>query len=253
MMEKDFLLLKKIPYICVPLTGGTKTKIVEQLHTILTSKPDIIEWRVDFFDQIKNVNNVHEVIKKIKLTTNIPLLFTIRAAHEGGENIPLNLKEKIDLITEICQHSKVDIIDFEMSNGANEVEQICNLAKNNGKKLILSYHNFEYTPTNEELLQLGIKAEKAGADVVKVAVMPETKADVLRLLQVTNEMDESLSIPVVTMSMGNIGGLSRVIGWAYGSAVTFGVGAKSSAPGQLPVDKLREAIEQTQQLVGTWK
>src|SRR5690625_4479060 len=252
-MKRDFLELNKIPYICIPLTGESKKVIKEQLHTILPYQPDIIEWRVDFFKHIKNINEVHEVIQTIKLITDIPLLFTIRAEHEGGEKIPLHQHEKLDLFKEVCQKSKVDIIDFEISNGVNEVEKVCNSAKSNHKKLILSYHNFTYTPPNKELIQLAIEAERAGADVAKLAVMPEHKADVLRLLHVTNEMDELLSIPVTTMSMGDIGGLSRVIGWVYGSAMTFGVGAKSSAPGQLPVNKLRKAIEQTQQLVDTWK
>jgi len=252
-VKKDFLLLKKKPYICVPLTGDTKKTIDEQLHTTLSHQPDIIEWRVDFFDSIKYVHEVLEVIKKIKLTTKIPLLFTIRAEHEGGERIVLNQHEKLKLIMEVCHHSSVDLIDFEISNGINEVEEIRKATESNNKKLILSYHNFEFTPTNEKLIQLAVKAEELGADVAKIAVMPESKEDVLRLLQVTKEMDELLSIPVVTMSMGDIGGLSRVIGWVYGSAMTFGIGAESSAPGQIQVDKLQGAIERTQELVGTWK
>lgn len=251
-MDNDFLLRKKMPYICIPLTGASQSIIDDELQTTLSYQPDVIEWRVDFFDRIEDVHEVQKVIKQIKLSTPIPLLFTIRAEHEGGECIPLNKEEKIDLLLNICQDSAIDIVDFEMSNGIHAVERVRQSAQSNNKKLILSYHNFTHTPSNDDIIQLAIKAEAAGADVAKIAVMPKIKNDVLRLLQVTKKIDEMLSIPVVTMSMGEIGGLSRVIGWAYGSAMTFGVGVTSSAPGQLPAHQLRAAIEKTQQLVKGW-
>ena len=74
-----------------------------------------------------------------------------------------------------------------------------------------------------------------------------------RLLEVTKEADEALDIPIVTMAMGDIGGLSRIVGWAYGSVITFGQGVKSSAPGQIPIDKLKQMIKMTQEVVGNWK
>src|SRR5690625_7060727 len=121
---------------------------------------------------------------------------------------------------EVCHHSSVDLIDFEISNGINEVEEIRKTTESNNKKLILSYHNFEFTPTNEKLIQLAVKAEELGADVAKIAVMPKSKEDVLRLLQVTKEIDELLSILVVTMSMGYFGCFISEIGWVCGYAMS---------------------------------
>jgi len=92
-----------------------------------------------------------------------------------------------------------------------------------------------------------------GGHIAKFAVMPESKDDVLRLLEVTRTIDKMLDIPVVTMSMGDIGALSRIIGWAYGSIITFGVGVELSAPGQIPVETLREVIKGSQHLVPSWK
>ena len=74
-----------------------------------------------------------------------------------------------------------------------------------------------------------------------------------RLLEITRKIDQIIDKPLITMSMGDIGALSRIIGWAYGSILTFGVGVKSSAPGQIEVGKLREAIEKTQKLLPSWK
>src|SRR5699024_10919047 len=97
------------------------------------------------------------------------------------------------------------------------------------------------------------QAASYGANLVKLAVTPESQDDVFRLLEVTREIDQMLDVPVVTMSMKELGALSRIIGWAYGSVITFGVGVELSAPGQMPIKKLRTAINGMQDLVPYWK
>lgn len=244
---------KKVPYICVPLTGKTKEVLADQLETILSQEPDLIEWRADFFTDLDDNDLVLKIIKDIKGKTDVPLLFTIRAEHEGGEKIKLSEEEKVALISAVCQKSDVDIVDFETSNDEKYVKFIRDVSKDNGKQLILSFHDFSKTPDNDEIVERAKKAQSFGADIAKFAVMPNSKEDVLRLLEVTKVIDNLLDIPVVTMSMGDHGGFSRIAGWAYGSIITFGVGVELSAPGQIPVKKLREAIQLTQELVPSWK
>jgi 3-dehydroquinate dehydratase-1 len=50
--------------------------------------------------------------------------------------------------------------------------------------------------------------------------------------------------------MGPHGALSRMVGFAFGSALTFGVAAGSSAPGQMPIGELRAAIEIARKALG---
>ena len=85
---------------------------------------------------------------------------------------------------------------------------------------------------------------EAGADAVKLAVVPHDPHDVARLLGVTARASEELDVPVVTMSMGGLGAVSRVSGAVFGSALTFATaGGAPSAPGQLPVERVRAALE----------
>lgn len=78
-----------------------------------------------------------------------------------------------------------------------------------------------------------------GADIVKFAVTPRSERDVLRLLDATLAMKEDHNTtPVITMSMGKLGVISRICGEVFGSAVTFGTAGKASAPGQLPANQL---------------
>ncbi|MGM8211254.1 type I 3-dehydroquinate dehydratase [Virgibacillus sp. W0430] len=249
---EDLLVNKKHPYICTPLTGKTKEIILNQLDTVVTQEPDIIEWRADFLSSLSETDEVIEIIDGIKSKTKIPLLFTIRAEHEGGEKISLTEKEKVQLIRAVCERTSVDMIDYETSNETNYVKTLKSIAEASNKKLILSYHNFSETPNKAEIIERAKQAESLGADIAKFAVMPNSKEDVFQLLDATREIDALLNIPVVTMSMGDIGGFSRIVGWAYGSIITFGVGVELSAPGQIPVKQLREAIQRTQQLIPKW-
>lgn len=243
---------ENFPLICVPITGKTKHEILEQLPTIVKQNPDVIEWRADFYEQLDDKEQAVQLANEIKERSRIPLLFTIRAEHEGGETITLSVKEKVHLITEICQKTTVDFVDYEISNDKTDLAMIRKVSKEQNKQFIMSYHNFKKTPANDELIEIAKRANEYDADIIKIAVMPQDKDDVFRLLEVTRTIDQTVAAPIISMSMGQIGGLSRIIGWAYGSILTFGVGMESSAPGQMPVDQLRAAIEATKKLLPSW-
>ncbi len=83
-----------------------------------------------------------------------------------------------------------------------------------------------------------------GADLPKIAVMPQSPQDVLTLLAATLTMKEKYATrPLITMSMGKSGGVSRVTGRLFGSAMTFGTVGQASAPGQIAIAKLREVMD----------
>lgn len=237
------MLFENKPLICTPLTGKNNEEIMKELLTIIEKKPDLIEWRVDFFEQIAEFDQVLLTAEQIfKNSNNIPLLFTIRSYREGGETISLNENEKVDLLCKVCETSYFAMVDYEASNEEVHIKRLRDVSKQNGKKLILSYHNFSHTPEKSEILSRLQMAESYGADIAKAAVMPKDEKDVLALLEVTKDAENLLNIPVITMSMGQLGAVSRMLGWMYGSSVTFAVGEKSSAPGQLPIEKLRQII-----------
>lgn len=187
----------------------------------------MIEWRVDFYDELIKFDKVLFTAQKISNNSNgIPILFTIRSHKEGGQQISLTEDEKVELLSEICKSDAIDIIDYEVSNEPEHIRHLREVSKDYRKKLILSYHNFEFTPEKSEIFKRLLMAEFYGADIAKTAVMPKNNKDVLTLLEVTREAKEVLNIPIITMSMGELGSVSRMLGWVYGSAVTFAVGEK---------------------------
>ena len=127
----------------------------------------------------------------------------------------------IALYTAVCESKSIDLIDYEMANDAANIVQVRAAAKANGIKLVLSFHNFSYTPGPETLAAKFLTADQLGADVAKVAVMPRDLDDVLTLLSATREASKKLRIPLISMSMGPCGSLTRLFGWTFGSALTL--------------------------------
>lgn len=74
------------PKICIPITGKTETELREEVSIVKTTCCDIVEWRVDYFQDIDNLDKVREMPGELKiLLGRIPILFTCRTKTEGGE------------------------------------------------------------------------------------------------------------------------------------------------------------------------
>ena len=232
------------PLICTPLVGRTPDAVLNELLVVLPKKPDLIEWRVDFFAGIGDAATVIEVARRIKQAAGpIPIIFTCRSVKEGGEPIPIDATALIKLILAVCAARCVDIIDYELGNPADELAALRQASRANDIAMIMSYHDFKATPEASFIEGRFKDAERLGADIGKVAVMPKGPEDVLTQLGATWRASQGSSIPLIGMSMGGFGSVSRLVGGVFGSAVTFAIGNSSSAPGQIPIEDLRTALD----------
>ncbi len=239
-----------LPLICTPLVGRTAEAVQAELAAILPKKPDLIEWRVDFFEGIADTALVVETARALKTRAGgIPILFTRRSIREGGQKIALDEARVVRLYETLCALGCVDLIDYEMGNDPGDFASLRAASRASGIALVASYHNFQATPDAATLVKKFTQAEQLGADVAKLAVMPQGPQDVLTLLAATHTASQSLRLPLISMSMGAYGSLSRMMGWVYGSTVTFAVGQSSSAPGQVPIDELRSVLDTVRRAV----
>ena len=233
----------RFPTICTPMVGRTREQVLEEVALLVTKQPDLLEWRVDFFQEIGNVAAVVALANEIRRAAGgIPVLFTRRSITEGGEPIPLTEEQVVALIDAVCASRTVELVDFEMNNDPTHIALVRAATRAHGIGLVLSFHNFQSTPSQEVLSQRFAQAQSLGADVAKIAVMPQRLEDVLSLLGATLESSQKLDIPLVSMSMGGYGSLTRLFGWAFGSALGFAVGAAASAPGQVPIEDMNTVL-----------
>ena len=232
-----------IPKICVPIVGKTIDEILNQAKHICEIGADVVEWRVDWFEEVKNYESVENAAKQLRdILGETPILFTFRTAKEGGERT-IELDEYVELNEKIAKSGYVDIVDVEAFTGDTYVEKVIKTAHECGVKVIASNHDFRKTLPKEELITRMRKMQELGADIPKIAVMPQSTEDLLALLSATEEMRRCYADrPVITMSMAGTGVLSRMCGEVFGSALTFGAAGKVSAPGQIDVEELRKVL-----------
>ena len=102
------------------------------------------------------------------------------------------------------------LIDVEIFTGDDTVRSILAAAHRANVPVIASNHHFHETPAQETLLEILTKMDQMGADILKIAVMPQSRKDVLTLLSATEEMDLRTAKPLITMSMGPVGMISRL-------------------------------------------
>ncbi|MBD7910602.1 MULTISPECIES: type I 3-dehydroquinate dehydratase [Clostridium] len=241
---RDIKIGEEIPKICVPIVGKTKEELIEEVAALKGISLDIVEWRVDFYEKVEDIQAVKEVLGDLrKLLENTPILFTFRSLKEGGEK-EVSTNYYAELNKEIAATKLVDLVDVELFTGDEVVKDIVDSAHASGIKVVMSNHDFFKTPSQEEIVSRLRKMQDLGADLPKIAVMPQNKKDVLVLLSATNEMVENYANrPIITMSMAGTGVISRLAGEVFGSALTFGAAKKASAPGQIAVKDLRTVLD----------
>lgn len=241
---KDIIIGEGIPKICVPIVGKTKEELVDEITALKDISLDLVEWRVDYYENVEDIEKVKELLVSLrKFLSNTPLLFTFRSAKEGGEK-EVSTSYYAQLIKEIAATSLVDLIDVELFTGDEIVKDIVAFAHASGVKVVMSNHDFFKTPAQEEIVSRLRKMQELGADLPKIAVMPQNTSDVLVLLSATNEMVKNYAeSPIITMSMAGTGAISRLAGEVFGSALTFGAAKKASAPGQIAVADLRTVLK----------
>lgn len=233
-----------IPKICVPIVGITKEDILAEAKALENVPVDVVEWRVDWFEGVFDLNKVKEVAKDLReQLKDTPILFTFRTSKEGGEKA-IEADAYATLNKEVAATGLVDLIDVELFTGDDIVRDIIESAHKYDVKVVSSNHDFHKTPEKEEIVSRLCKMQELGADIPKIAVMPQSKRDVLELLLATNEMvEEHADRPIITMSMAGTGVISRLSGEVFGSALTFGAAKKASAPGQMAVKDLNTILE----------
>lgn len=241
----------RLPAVCAPLVARTAEALVAEAAAVAALRPDLLEWRVDFFERIADTQQVLAAARAVRQAAGgIPVLFTRRAQWEGGQAIALAEPQVLALYEAVAATGDVDAMDYEMGNAPADVAQVRALTRRHGLALVLSFHDFQRTPPDAELDARFTQAERLQADVAKVAVMPQSLHDVHRLFGATLRASERLAIPVISMSMGGLGAVTRLCGGVFGSALTFAVGSAASAPGQVPIADVRAAVAVLQRAAG---
>ncbi len=232
-----------MPKICVPIVGRTIDELVQECRYLQDKIYDVVELRIDFLETVTDLQTVGSALQAVrKELPSSAILFTFRTKEEGGETeVPESYY--FELVQYAVKSGDVDAIDLEYFRNADSIQATLALAKQHGVTVIMSNHDFVKTPSFDEITGRLIGMKKCGADIAKLACMPKSAKDVLTLLSATEAVKSQYpDEPIITMSMGKLGAISRISGEIFGSSLTFGSAKKASAPGQLEVTTLQQIL-----------
>ena len=217
-----------MPKICVPVMGGTENEIIRRAKEAVAKGPDLVEWRADFFSGIRNEKNVCTVLKKVRnCLGETPLLFTVRTEREGGA-LAVSADAYDGILTGAAGSGQVDLVDVEVMHDAVHAAGLIESLHKKGVTVIGSNHHFHDTPDSAEMRNTLSDMDRAGADILKLAVTEEYRRHTAR--------------PLITMYMGRLGAVSRLAGELVGSSVTFGSVTEASAPGQIDMADMKKIL-----------
>ena len=232
------------PKICVLVMGKNKADVLEAAKKAVESKADLIEWRADSLTEGEFDEDFHNEIlaKMLEIIGEMPIIYTFRTLIEGGKEIE-NEKYK-DLILSVANAGIADIIDVEIFSFKLKARDIIDeIHSFTNVKVIGSYHDFEGTPDTAELVYRLSVIDNCNADILKIATMPHKKKDVMRIMTATIlTYTRPNPKPIISIAMGNMGRVTRLLGGFTGSAITFASIGRSSAPGQMDIEEVREIL-----------
>ena len=146
-------------------------------------------------------------------------------------------------------------VDVDINESNEFISSVKSLCSGNGSKcgkqsakLIISYHNFEETPSLDVLDKIINQAAGKGADIVKIACLVKTSAHVERLLSIPDYYN---SIKIVIAGMGKQGSRVRILSEAAGSFFTYASHDMNSSTAEGQLD-YKTVLEEQRKIVSGW-
>ena len=193
---------------------------------------DCIEYRMDLAEEPLEALEAYD--------GELPILATNRAEWEGGKAPDAG---RLEALAEVTAIDAVEAIDVELESILEgEAEDVLETARERDVTVVASAHDFEGTPPRGEIVSTLTEARKY-ADVAKIAVTAQSKADALALLSATEQMTAH-GDPVATMAMGELGSHTRAVAPVYGSRIGYAPvdPEKATAPGQYDLETLSRLV-----------
>ncbi len=218
--------------ICVSVAGrdpaAIQAMIIPVQHLV-----DVVEIRLDAMEVV-------DVARCCSLV-DLPLLFTNRPDWEGGECAEPD-KERVGPLFEAVAE-KAAYIDFELRADPELRVQLLTAMQGTATRMVLSWHDFTATPSQDELNALYTEMKTSGAHIGKLISTAHEPADVLRVLRL-QEQALADGFPLSCFCMGSAGRISRLATLYLGGYMSYAALDKgqATASGQLSVSQLHSLV-----------
>jgi 3-dehydroquinate dehydratase/shikimate dehydrogenase len=222
--------------LCICLTGKTLARDLEILDKY-RKYVDIAELRVDYLEADERLH-----VRQFPTMAGLPLILTIRREVDGGlftdgEGNRISLFSRALAFAQADRRHNFAFVDLEDYLDMPNIEEA---VRSFGTRIIRSKHNIN--GVDEDLVTQIRSLRRVGDELVKLAVMPHSTADTLRVLTAAKQTPD---IDKILVCMGPYGAPSRILAEHFGSQISY-ASAKDepdspvAAPGQFDPQELEE-------------
>ena len=228
--------------ICYPVTSVTKDEIIAEFTEVKDKPWDIIEWRVDFYEDAHDKEDVFALLPQIReiIGEDKVLMFVLRTADEGSAK-SFDREYYFDVINTAIDSGLIDIIDVEYYSGRAKYNEAIQHAAEKKVVSIGSVHLYNGTPNSVEIVDT-IDMIQGRADIAKMAVMSANKNDTERIIEAGRKLMEykeaKYPSPFILIGMGAAGSETRRTDKYFGTCLSYCMGKDSLSPGQIPLEEL---------------
>lgn len=201
---------------------------------------DIIEYRGDL-KVMDNESYKEELLFLRNKFPNKRLLFTYRM-FDDRDRAMIEAANYYEIIKYIIVNDLCDIVDIDLMIYEQYMDELLSLARQHKIEVLISHHEYQYTPRIKDMLAMYKKMITLNADYCKLAVMPHDGKDVLNLMDAVYETKQAYEANVIGIAMGDMGKITRLACGVFGSSMTFGYVGAPAAPGQIHVKDLHHQL-----------
>jgi 3-dehydroquinate dehydratase/shikimate dehydrogenase len=220
---------RALPRICIALGLPDVPRLLEQARREAEAGENFLEFRLDYLADPKSGSRA--IAQFLEQHPGCTVLATCRR-HQNHGKFNGSIEEQFAVLNQAIQYG-ARAVDVEIET-AEVVPERC--AELRGRAyLIVSWHHFETTPPLDPILR---RMTRIPADVYKLVGTSRKPSDTGRILAASRM---SPKVPLVTLSMGEIGFPSRVLSTALGAIFTYAAPAhaQGTANGQVNARQLR--------------
>ncbi len=218
--------------ICVSVLPETVAEALELVEKAENHRAELVEVRLDSLTE-------HGDLSDIAGCSRVPLIATNRSAKCHGKFHGSETERKQILLN--AAGNGFEYVDIELFT--SKLENIVSDVHGMDAKSIVSFHDFNQTPSLPRMEEIFRKEIASGADVCKVVTAAKSVEDNLTVLNFVSKACKSAN--TVCFSMGELGKISRLLSPLFGSFFTFASLEKGreTASGQLTIQEMRVAYE----------
>lgn len=185
------------------------------------------ELRLDYLKPA-DIGEALDLTKKMKRR----LVYTVRPASEGGRFSGIE-RERRSVLRLAAEYGP-RLLDIEYSAISHD-QGLRRYVKRTGTDVLVSWHDFEKTPTlsalSKRLKQMGRISQH-----VKIVTSAKTEYDAATVLSLYAQAGKT---KLIAFAMGELGRISRVLCLYLGSPYTYVAQGRSVAPGQFTVSEMK--------------